>query len=302
MEEMSRKFYIDINGENMMGEKKVSFQKAWEVLFPGLIYYLIFNTAYIILAFVCQASMESFGGGYRQFMIRYAETVSGMAGGLCSMIAVIPLIPLLKRELLCRREERGLPAAKEKGADDGAAGQTCADRCVRTGGFTVIFAVSASLGLNILLTLTGFAETSAAYQRVADHQYGVAFGIGLVLYGLVSPLVEEVVFRGIIYNRLRRLSGPLIGIVASAVFFGIFHGNLVQGVYGAIMGMFMAYVYERQDSFFWPVLFHAAANLAVYSVAHFQAVQAALFTSQGCVILLAAAAACVFFEEKGKKR
>lgn len=282
--------------------KKYSFQKAWEILFPCLIYYLVFNAACIILAFACQASMEYFGEGYRQFMTAYAGTVSGVAGGLCSLIAVWPLVSMLKKELSLRREGESLCTAGGTGKDFGTDGKRETGKRARTGCFTVIFAVSASLGLNGLLALTGAAENSAAYQKVAEHQYGVLFGIGLVLYGLVSPLAEEVVFRGILYNRLRRFFGPFIGIAASALFFGAFHGNLVQGVYGMAMGILIAFVYERQGSFFWPVLFHAAANVAVYATAHLEPVQTFLFTPQGCVILLAMAVVCAFLEEKGKEK
>lgn len=297
----------------MMREKNFSFQKAWEVLFPYLIYYLIFNAAFIIVAFGCQAGMKYSGEGYGQFMTAYADTVSGVAEGLCRLLAILPLVPMLKKELLLRGEpgpavdggtgKRIGPVADERMKKRlGTDGRTFTGRRVITGVYTVIFAVSASLGLNVLFALTGFAGTSDSYQQVADRQYGVAFGIGLVLYGLVSPLAEEVVFRGIIYNRLRRFYGPLIGIAASALFFGIFHGNLVQGVYGTVVGICIAYVYERRGSFLWPVFFHAAANLTVYAVAHFQAVQAALFTPLGCAILLAVAVLCAFLEEKGREK
>lgn len=268
-----------------MEEKPFSFRQAWEVLFPYLIYYLTFNAAFIIAAFICQASMEYFGEGFRQFMVSYADTVSGVAEGLCRLLAVCPLVPMLKKELAWRGERFDAEEGKR----------------VITGIYTVIFAVSTSLGLNVLFTLTGFAEISASYQQVADRQYGVTFGIGMILYGLVSPLAEEVVFRGVIYNRLCRFFGPLIGIVASALFFGMFHGNAVQGVYGTVMGLCIAYVYERQGSFFWPVLFHAAANLTVYAVAHREIAQNALFTPVGCMILLIVAGLCVFFEKKERK-
>lgn len=283
-----------------MEEKQFSFQKAWEVLFPYLIYYLVFNAAFIIVAFAYQAGMKYLGEGYRQFMTAYADTVSGIAEGLCRLLAVLPLVPMLMKELRWR-EERGSGACGETGEMPGAGRRTLTAARMITGIYTVILAVSVSLGLNALFTLTGFVETSASYQQVADRQYGVTFGIGLVLYGLVSPLAEEVVFRGVIYNRLRRFFGPLIGIVASALFFGIFHGNLVQGIYGAVMGICIAYVYERHGSFLWPILFHAAANLTVYAVAHWQAVQIVLFTPLGCVILLAVTALCVFLEKRGEK-
>lgn len=277
-----------------------SFHRAWEALFPYLLYYLAFNAAYLIMAFAYQAAMTYMGGGDGQFMTEYAATISGVAEGICRLLAILPLLPMLKRELFWRKESRESGAAKEAGAGSEAGGgaETC--KWIKTGIFTVIFAICASLGLNVLFALTGFAEASAAYQKVAGRQYGVAFGVGLLLYGVISPLAEEVVFRGVIYNRMRRLFGRAVGIVASGLLFGVMHGNLVQGVYGACMGMLMAYVYERQDSFFWPVLFHAAANLTVYGTAYAAGLQEALFTPAGCVGLLAVAVLCVGWREKMK--
>lgn len=287
------------------------FQKAWEILFPYLLYYLAYNAAYLILAFLYQVSVKSIGGTYGAFMTANEATVSGAVGGLCSLIGILPLLPMLKRELFWRAEllsgaegeteavEKREAVEKEKifgkdRQDREAAGRNQVTELT----ITVILSVSVSLGLNALLALTGFVESSQTYEQVADRQYGVVFGLGLLLYGLVSPLAEEVVFRGVIYNRMRRHFGPLVGMAASALFFGIFHGNLVQGVYGTVMGIFIAYMYERSGKFFTPVLFHAVANLAVYAAAYLQGVQEVLFTPAGCVGLLAVAAGSVWLERK----
>ena len=268
-----------------------SLQKAWAVLFPCLLYYLAYNTAYLIFVFVQSVLQERMGESYGQWMTTHAATVTGVVGGMCMLLGILPLMSMLRRELA----ERNASDGGKSEDNEKLTGQ------VKNAVASILLALSASLGLNILLTLTGFADSSQTYQEVADRQYGVAFGIGLILYGLVSPLAEEVVFRGVIYNRLRRFYGPVIGVVVSAIFFGAFHGNLVQGVYGACMGILIAYVYERQGSFFFPVLFHAVANLAVYGIAHLQTVQEAIFTPWGCGILLAVSAGSVFFMERGRR-
>ncbi len=280
----------------------VKFQKAWEVLLPYLVYYLVYNAAYLILAFLYQATVGRFGGAYGQFMKTHAATVTGVMGGLCMLAGILPVVPMLKEELQRRGEtlrfasvKADRAAGRTDRADDSTEGLTglvnTKLRSVAT--LTAVLAGSASLGLNALLTLTGFADSSQTYQEVADRQYGVAFASGLILYGLISPLAEEIVFRGVIYNRLRRLYNPAIGIVASGLLFGAFHGNLVQGVYGACLGMLMAYLYERSGKFGIPFLFHAVANLAVYTTARMEGVQAILFTPAGCAVLLAVSAGCV---------
>lgn len=265
--------------------RQTSLQKTWEVLFPYLLYYLTYNAAYLILAFAYQVTVGNSSGAYGEFMRAHAATVAGVMGGLSMLAGILPLVPMLKGEL--REREKLTVSVKQK---------RCGMRSMEA--FTVILGVSASLGLNALLTLTGFVNSSQTYREAADRQYGVAFAVGVILYGLLSPLAEEVVFRGVIYNRLRRFYGSAVGIVVSGVLFGVFHGNPVQGVYGACLGMLMAYLYERSGRFLIPFLFHAVANLTVYITAGMQGVQERLFTPAGCAVLLAVSAGCVFFMER----
>jgi membrane protease YdiL (CAAX protease family) len=88
--------------------------------------------------------------------------------------------------------------------------------------------------------------------------------VGLVLYGLISPLAEEAVFRGVIYNRMKRCFQKRTALLFSALLFGLYHGNMVQALYGTLMGIIIAVVYDRYESFAAPVLFHAVANISVY--------------------------------------
>lgn len=284
---------------------KSSFRKAWEVLLPYLLYYLTYQVSYLILAFAYQASVSRFGGAYGQFMTAHAAAAAGVMGGLCMLIGILPLVPMLREELR-KRGEAACAAGEIVDVARSTEGLTKSVNRkplskISMAAFTVILACCASLGLNALLTLTGFADSSQTYQEVAGRQYGVPFVLGLVLYGMISPLAEEVVFRGVIYNRLRRFYGPLVGIVASGIFFGAFHGNLVQGVYGACLGMLMAYLYERSGSFGIPILFHAVANLAVYTTARMEGVQEILFTPGCCAVLLTVSAVCVWAERRLRK-
>ncbi len=121
-----------------------------------------------------------------------------------------------------------------------------------------------ALGLNLLFDLIGFTESSVSFTQTATAQFGVEFGVGLVLYGILSPLAEEAVFRGLIYNRMKRCFSYLIAVVVSSLLFGCYHGNLVQAVYGTILGILIAYSYEKYESFAAPVLFHAVANVSIF--------------------------------------
>ena len=120
------------------------------------------------------------------------------------------------------------------------------------------------VGLNFLFVISGFIQSSAAYQRVARSQYAVPLWLAILYYGVLSPVAEEIVFRGIIYRSIKRKTGYGIAIAGSALLFGGIHGNLVQAVYGGIMGAIFAVSYEKYGRILVPVLLHSSANIAVY--------------------------------------
>ena len=126
-----------------------------------------------------------------------------------------------------------------------------------------------SLGFNYLFAVTGLLESSANYSQVAREQFSYGLLPALFFYGVVSPLVEEEVFRGIVYNSLRRNIGIFPAILGSALLFGAIHGNMVQMLYGTIMGIAMASLYEKYGKLLTSILFHSAANIAIYVYIYF---------------------------------
>ncbi len=101
------------------------------------------------------------------------------------------------------------------------------------------------------------AETSA--------RGGPAFLAAALLAG---PLIEEAIFRAGIYGFLRPRLGTGAAAVCSALAFGLYHGNWIQGIYGFMMGMLLAWGYERSScrKYAVAVLMHGAANLAALAV------------------------------------
>lgn len=263
------------------------FYKIWEVLKPFIIYYVTYNVAFLVIAYLCNAAMEYFGAGLREYMTEHAGTMTELVNGLSMLLGVLPLIPMLRQERVqTMSTEMKCSGVRQK---------------VLAAVITIILAASSSIGLNILLALTGFVQTSATYQDVAKQQYSVVFGVGAVLFGLISPITEEIVFRGLVFNRMRRYYPAAVAIIVSGALFGVYHGNLVQGLYGTCMGILLAYTYERIRSFFIPCLFHAVANLMVYTIAQNAELHARLFTIPSCIILLVISVACIFAVEKTAK-
>ena len=173
-------------------------------------------------------------------------------------IGIVPLIPMFRQEI-CHEGYHG----KQQNFDEKANGKGGAGVKIF---LTMALAVTASVAVNILFILIHLTENSEAYAQTAEHQYSVIFPFGLFLYGIVSPLAEEVVFRGIIYNRMKKHMPVIVSLILSSLLFGIYHGNTVQALYGFCMGILIAYTYEMFGGFVYAFLFHAAANIAVYTI------------------------------------
>ena len=79
--------------------------------------------------------------------------------------------------------------------------------------------------------------------------------------GVIAPLAEEIVFRWLIYLRLRDYTRVATAAVISGVFFGVYHMNLTHAVYAGILGFVFAYFLEITGSLWASVLLHMGANI-----------------------------------------
>lgn len=76
---------------------------------------------------------------------------------------------------------------------------------------------------------------------------------------VVAPVLEELVFRGLLLSRLRPY-GERFAMVSSALAFGLFHGNLHQFFYAFAIGLVLAYVVLKTNCLWQTMLLHAMLN------------------------------------------
>lgn len=88
---------------------------------------------------------------------------------------------------------------------------------------------------------------------------GSVFSIILVVWILV-PIFEEILFRGIVFNKFNEKYNITISIILSAIIFSIIHFNPIQMVYTLIMGILAAYIYLKTNSIWSSILLHIGLN------------------------------------------
>ena len=77
---------------------------------------------------------------------------------------------------------------------------------------------------------------------------------------IAAPIVEEVIFRGVVLGSFRKIFPAWASILISAVIFGVYHMNLVAIVYATVMGIIAGVVYEKKQNLLFPIVLHMANN------------------------------------------
>lgn len=114
---------------------------------------------------------------------------------------------------------------------------------------------------NLFFQLSGLMANYPGYQRDLKEIYTASLSYQIIMTVIIYPVIEEAVFRGFLYSLLYRWKGFLFAILISAVLFGLYHGNIMQGIYGFLSGCLLALVYEWCKSLIAPIILHSSMNL-----------------------------------------
>lgn len=132
------------------------------------------------------------------------------------------------------------------------------------------FAIAGAVGMFLAALVTGAAEQALFHLKPEEVQVqllraarGPTIGVFVFFACIAAPFVEELVFRGFIFNALRRYMPVWIAVLLSASLFGLAHwqpGNAGAIVPLAAAGAVLAVVYHRAGSLAASMLTHALFN------------------------------------------
>lgn len=104
-------------------------------------------------------------------------------------------------------------------------------------------------------------ETVDDFNEALDLTGGSSFIPSLVFAGILGPIAEEFIFRGLAFKGLKKAGlGSALAIAISALAFGIWHGNPIQIVYASLVGAIFAYIFDRTNSLGLVILIHIVNN------------------------------------------
>lgn len=128
-------------------------------------------------------------------------------------------------------------------------------------------------GLNILaieITAQPFFERFAADYNttITSIVTGDVYIIFLIV-GILAPIFEELMYRGVILNELTSARPFLLANLIQAAVFGIMHMNVIQGAYAFVIGFILGYAYKITKSIYMPMLTHFLFNASNLLIADY---------------------------------
>ena len=235
--------------------------KIWFVLFPFMIYLFVRSLGFYVGSFIVVNLAGVLPKEISEKLVTWNETgteLTGVTGnGSALMYTVAYLVAICVIWKFFAKEDIG-NVEKEVKLKHSRLKSPAAYACMAIG------ILGISVGLNLLYGVIGILKVSESFQQVAEEQYSASFLLGLLVYGVVTPLAEELIFRGTVYNRLKKNQKYQAAILVSALCFGIYHSNIVQGSYAFLLGCVIAWLYESFGHFYVPLAAHVINNVMVY--------------------------------------
>lgn len=114
----------------------------------------------------------------------------------------------------------------------------------------------------LLSNLSFMAESVKTFDDTfATATVPTAFIWSFLSIAIFGPIVEEIIFRGVLYSGLRRFLPGIWVAVLSGLYFGLWHSNPVQVVYTAGTGIIIGLVYYATGNFWFPIVIHLINNI-----------------------------------------
>lgn len=131
---------------------------------------------------------------------------------------------------------------------------------LRASFFLAIFLYFAVIGLVTVIGLV-FPKLLESYnESMTNSSQDPSWILNFITLVIGAPLVEELIYRNMAITNLSKKLSPIVAVLISSAIFGIAHGNPVQIVYAACVGVVFGVIFIRTESILPSLLGHAVFN------------------------------------------
>ncbi len=126
----------------------------------------------------------------------------------------------------------------------------------------LFYIIYASILTSLGLTPPG----DTVYTFLLSQRSLVFVALNLFLAAVLAPVLEETVFRGLIYQSLRSKLGPWPSALLSAALFSALHLDIWGFATRMFLGVVMAYLYEKYRSVYPSMVLHSVNNGFIFLI------------------------------------
>ncbi|MBR5248947.1 MAG: HAD hydrolase-like protein [Lachnospiraceae bacterium] len=295
VEAVQRKQAEEGGGDNGKPEKSENRKILWRMMLPFVLFFVAKGLASSVMSIIIQTICNEMPVLEKYLVVKDEASdvmyFSGNAYAMCQAVSFLAAAAIVwnyaKGAITKTADEVRLLHIKKEP--------------VKNYVIIGVSSLAAVIGMNLIITLSGIVEMDEAYQIAAEMQYSSAVWLGLIVYGVLAPIAEELMFRGIFYNCLRRTMKIPFAMVVSAFLFSVYHSNTSQTMYAAVIGFIMAYAYEAFGNFLVPLAIHVGANMVVYIMTRAGINETAFVSMPVAVVALVIAVVGLFVLEREKR-
>lgn len=117
------------------------------------------------------------------------------------------------------------------------------------------------VGSSLILTQLGMdPRPQDVVQILGDYTHPlqlIYFGIVAII---IAPIIEEVLFRGILYPAIRSYGFPNLALWGTSILFALTHQNLMSFIPLTVLAVLLIKLYERSGNLLTPIMAHAVFN------------------------------------------
>jgi membrane protease YdiL (CAAX protease family) len=103
-------------------------------------------------------------------------------------------------------------------------------------------------------------------EATSIHQLVVS-GIAAIIF---APIVEEIIFRGVLYPAVKRYADPRTALWGVSILFALTHMNLTALVALTVLGIILTFLYETTNNLVAPIIAHSVFNAVNFALMVFQ--------------------------------
>lgn len=251
--------------------------KIWRVVYPLLIHYgalmIIAILGLIVIAITMGTRFAAMAGGFDDSdlignLLRVYLDNAVLLTGIGNLLA-IPFLLLLRH-------------ADKKKYPMGKLTHSAPKITFLLPAFAgIAFCIAGNTLLTLVETFTHqLSEATELENMMVSNNYFEEY----LCIAVLAPIGEELAFRGLVYRRTRDFLPAWAAIILSSLAFGVYHGNVLQGVYASLLGCVLAYSYEKFQNILAPILIHMLANATSCLIGDVSWFDAMFLTRTGLII------------------